>query len=320
MKKQTKLNRKIRGSLDEYKKYIEKDPALARRFQPVYTKEPTIEDSISILRGIKEKYEMHHGISIKDSALISAATMSDRYITDRFLPDKAIDLIDEAAAGLKIELNSKPKELDEIDRKIIQLRIEISALKKEENNKDKLEKLESELSDLNKESETLTSNWKIEKTRIDQINELKEKIDKEKIALEIAERESKLDEAAKLKYGTIPELTEKLETLKKEEENKMVRDVITEDDIAAIISRITGIPSDKLLSNEKSKLLHIEDFLKKRVVGQEDALIAISNAVRRSRAGLQDVNRPIGSFLFLKEPLIFLFNFVYFFIFQKKFL
>ena len=166
----------------------------------------------------------------------------------------------------------------------------------------------------------MTSNWKIEKTRIDQINELKEKIDKEKIALEIAERESKLDEAAKLKYGTIPELTEKLETLKKEEENKMVRDVITEDDIAAIISRITGIPSDKLLSNEKSKLLHIEDFLKKRVVGQEDALIAISNAVRRSRAGLQDVNRPIGSFLFLKEPLIFLFNFVYFFIFQKKFL
>ena len=286
-------------TLDEYKKYIEKDPALARRFQPVYTKEPTIEDTISILRGIKEKYEMHHGISIKDSALIAAATMSNRYITDRFLPDKAIDLIDEAAAGLKIELNSKPKELDEIDRKIIQLKIEISALKKEENNKDKLEKLEVELSELNKQSEALTSSWKIEKTRIDQINELKEKLDKEKIALEIAERESKLDEAAKLKYGTIPDLTKKLEDLKQEEKNNMVCDAISEDDIAAIISRITAIPSDKLLSNEKSKLLHIEDFLKKRVVGQDDALNAISNAVRRSRAGLQDHNRPIGSFLFL---------------------
>ncbi|MDA7705630.1 AAA family ATPase, partial [Rickettsiales bacterium] len=286
-------------TLDEYKKYIEKDPALARRFQPVYTKEPTIEDTISILRGIKEKYEMHHGISIKDSALISAAIMSNRYITDRFLPDKAIDLIDEAAAGLKIELNSKPKELDEIDRKIIQLKIEISALKKEENNKDKLAKLESELSELNKQSEALTSSWKIEKTRIDQINEIKEKLDKEKISLEIAERESKLDEAAKLKYGTIPELSKKLEDLKKEEKNNMVRDVIDEDDIAAIVSRITGIPSDKLLSNEKSKLLHIEDFLKKRVIGQDDALIAISNAIRRSRAGLQDANRPIGSFLFL---------------------
>ncbi len=288
-------------TLDEYRLYIEKDQALARRFQPVYAEEPSVADTISILRGIKEKYELHHGIKIKDSALVAAATMSHRYITDRFLPDKAIDLIDEAASSLKIEVDSKPTELDEADRKIIQLKIEAEALKKEDDHasKDRLTKLHSELKILEKKSAEMTSLWQAEKKKRGKVGGIKSKIEQAKFELEKAQREGDLAKAGELTYGKIPELQKELASLEASAENDLVRESVGEDDIAAIISKITGIPLDKLLSGEKEKLLKMEELLRQRVVGQEDALVAIANSVRRSRAGLQDANRPIGSFLFL---------------------
>jgi ATP-dependent Clp protease ATP-binding subunit ClpB len=288
-------------TLDEYRKYIEKDAALARRFQPVYTNEPTVEDTISILRGIKEKYEVHHGIKIKDNALVAAATLSDRYITDRFLPDKAIDLVDEAASALRIQVDSKPQELDKIDREIIKLKIEAEGLKKEDDtaSKKRLADLNEELKDLEKKSAEMGSLWQAEKMKLAKINELKEKIETAKYDLEKAQREGNLAKAGELTYGTIPNLQNDLSKLEKETAQKFLKEEVSEVDIAAIVARITGIPTDRLMTGEKEKLLKMEEFLKKRVVGQEDALFAVSNAVRRSRAGLQDANRPIGSFLFL---------------------
>ncbi len=288
-------------TLDEYRKYIEKDAALARRFQPVYTEEPTVEDTISILRGIKEKYEVHHGIRIKDSALVAAATLSHRYITDRFLPDKAIDLIDEAASSLKIELDSKPTELDEIDRKIIQLKIEAEALKKEDDkaSKDRLIKINFELTSLEKRSTEMGSLWQAEKMKRGKINELKSKIEASKFELEKAQREGNLAKAGELSYGKIPELQKELLNLDSSVSNNIVHEAVSEDDIAAIVARTTGIPVDRILSGEKEKLLKMESLLEQRVVGQGAALKAISDAVRRSRSGLQDPNRPVGSFLFL---------------------
>jgi len=288
-------------TLDEYRQYIEKDPALARRFQAVYTEEPTVLDTISILRGIKEKYEVHHGIKIKDSALVAAATLSDRYITDRFLPDKAIDLIDEAASSLKIELDSKPAELDEAQRKIIQLKIEVEALKKEDDlaSKNRLEKIRGELKKIEEKSGEMMSMWQAEKMKREKINALKSKIEIAKFELEKAQREGNLAKAGELTYGKIPEMQKELSSLESSVSHSMVREAVTEDDIAAIISKNSGIPLDKILSGEKEKLLKMEDLLRGRVVGQDKALKAISDAVRRSRAGLQDANRPIGSFLFL---------------------
>ncbi len=288
-------------TLDEYRKYIEKDPALARRFQAVYTEEPTVEDTISILRGIKEKYEVHHGIKIKDSALIAAATLSNRYITDRFLPDKAIDLVDEAASALKIELDSKPTELDEIDRKIIQLKIESEALKREEDNssKERLKKISGELLTLEKKSTEMSSLWHAEKMKRLKINELKSNIENAKFELEKAQREGNLSKAGEITYGKIPEFQNELLKLESSSSDNILREAVSEDDIANIIAKITGIPLDKIISGEKEKLLKMEDLLRKRVVGQDYALTAISNAVRRARAGLQDAKRPIGSFLFL---------------------
>lgn len=288
-------------TLDEYRKYIEKDAALSRRFQAVYTGEPTVEDTISILRGIKEKYEVHHGVKIKDSALVAAATMSDRYITDRFLPDKAIDLIDEAASSLKIEVESKPADLDEIDRKIIQLKIEAEALKKEDDNasKQRLEVISKELSTQEKKSAELTSLWQAEKVKLNKVNELKTNLEQAKFELEKAQREGNLAKAGELTYGKIPALQKELGTLESQASSTLARETVTEDDIAHIISKVTGIPADKLMSGEKEKLLKMEDFMRSRVVGQDEALTAVANAVRRSRAGLQDANRPIGSFLFL---------------------
>jgi ATP-dependent Clp protease ATP-binding subunit ClpB len=288
-------------TLDEYRKYIEKDAALARRFQAVYTEEPSVEDTISILRGIKEKYEMHHGIKIKDSALIAAATLSARYISDRFLPDKAIDLIDEAASSLKIEIDSKPTDLDEMDRKIIQLKIEAEVLKKEDDaaSKDRLKNLNSELAILEKKSAESTSLWSAEKMKLTKLNDLKTQIEQAKFELEKAQREGNLAQAGELTYGKIPQLQKELSDLESVVSHSMVREAVTEDDIASIIAKVTGIPIDRILSGEKEKLLKMEELLSKRVVGQDEALKAISNAVRRARAGLQDANRPIGSFLFL---------------------
>ncbi|MFT5703362.1 MAG: ATP-dependent Clp protease ATP-binding subunit ClpB [Rickettsiales bacterium] len=288
-------------TLDEYRKYIEKDPALARRFQAVYTKEPTVEDTISILRGIKEKYEVHHAIKIKDAALIAAATLSNRYITDRFLPDKAIDLIDEAASALKIELDSKPAELDEIDRKIIQLKIESGALKKEDDkaSKERLKKINDELKVLEKKSAEDGSLWQSEKMKRTKINDLKSDIEKAKFELEKAQRENDLAKAGEISYGRIPALQKELAGFEASVSSSIIRESVSEDDIAAIIAKTTGIPVDKILSGEKEKLLKMEDHLRKRIVGQDASLKAISDAVRRSRAGLSDANRPIGSFLFL---------------------
>ncbi len=288
-------------TLDEYRQYIEKDAALARRFQPVYTEEPSVEDTISILRGIKEKYEVHHGIKIKDAALVAAATLSHRYITDRFLPDKAIDLIDEAASSLKIELDSKPTELDESDRKIIQLKIESEALKKEDDSasKERLKKLNSELKTLEKKSAEMTTSWQAEKMKRTKINELKGKIEQAKFELEKAQREGNLAKAGEITYGKIPEFQKELASLESSISDGVVREAVSEEDIAAIIAKVTGVPVDKILSGEKEKLLKMEELLRQRVVGQDAALKAISDAVRRSRAGLQDANRPIGSFLFL---------------------
>lgn len=288
-------------TLDEYRKYIEKDTALARRFQPVYIAEPTVTDTISIMRGIKDRYELHHGITISDSAIVASATLSNRYITDRFLPDKAIDLLDEAASRLKIEVSSKPEELDELDRRIIQIKIELSALKKEkdENSKKKVAKLSKELEELESKSMDLSSKWQAEKAKMQSGQKLKEELDNAKIELEKAERSGDLAKASELKYGTIPDITAKLKAAEEVGENKLIKERVTEQDIAIVVSKITGIPVDSMLSSEKDKLLIMEEKLRNSVIGQDDAIAAVSDAVRRSRAGIQDQNRPLGSFLFL---------------------
>lgn len=291
-------------TLDEYRKYIEKDAALARRFQSVFVGEPTVEDTISILRGLKEKYEVHHGVRITDSAIVAAATLSNRYITDRFLPDKAIDLVDEAASRLRMEVDSKPEALDELDRRIMQLKIEREALKKETDpaSKDRLGKLEKELADLEEESNTLTAAWQGEKDKLGDAQKLKEQLDAARLDLEQAQRKSDWNRASELSYGVIPDLERKLQEAEKgggKDSKQIVREAVTESDIAGVVSRWTGIPVDKMLSGEREKLLKMETRLATRVVGQDDALVAVANAVRRARAGLQDPNRPIGSFLFL---------------------
>ncbi|MFC1659073.1 ATP-dependent chaperone ClpB [Pseudomonadota bacterium] len=289
-------------TLNEYRKYIEKDQALARRFQPVYTDEPTVEDTVSILRGIKEKYEMHHGIKIKDTALIAAATLSNRYITDRFLPDKAIDLIDEAASRVRMQVDSKPVELDELDRRIMQLKIESEALKKEEDeaSKNRLEKIKSELKSLEEKSDEISMVWETEKMKLNKINEVKEKLDNARYQLDVAQRQGNLSKAGELSYSIIPTLEKELKILEKEQEEKqLVKEAVSEEDIAGIVSKMTGIPVDKMMTGEKEKLLKMEEHLGKRVKGQDEAIKAVSNAVRRSRAGLQEVSRPLGSFLFL---------------------
>lgn len=288
-------------TLDEYRKYIEKDAALARRFQPVYVSEPTVADTISIMRGIKERYEVHHGVVISDNAIIAAANLSNRYITDRFLPDKAIDLLDEAASRLKIEISSKPEELDELDRKIIQIKIELSALKKEkdENSKKKVTKLSSELEELESKALDLTSKWQAEKSKMQSAQKIKEELEHAKISLEHSERNGDLAKASELKYGVIPDLTAKIKATEEIASNKLIKEKITEQDIATLVSKITGIPVDSMLSSERDKLLVMEDKLSKSVIGQADAITAVSDAIRRSRAGIQNQDRPLGSFLFL---------------------
>ncbi|MEE9291149.1 MAG: AAA family ATPase, partial [Alphaproteobacteria bacterium] len=291
-------------TLDDYRKHVEKDAALARRFQPVFVSEPTVEDTISILRGIKEKYELHHGVRIQDSSLVSAATLSNRYISDRFLPDKAIDLMDEAASRLRMEVDSKPEEIDELDRRIIQLKIEREALKKESDkpSKDRLKKLEKELEKLEKESAVLTEQWESEKGALADSTKVKEELDRARIAHERALREGKFEEAGELQYDLIPRLeaeVEKAENADHDGQDLMVEEAVTPEHVAHIVSRWTGVPVDKMLEGEREKLLHMEDSLRTRVLGQEEALTAVSDAVRRARAGLQDDTRPIGSFMFL---------------------
>lgn len=288
-------------TLDEYRQYIEKDAALARRFQSVFVPEPRVEETISILRGLKEKYELHHGVHITDSALVSAATLSDRYISDRFLPDKAIDLVDEAASRLRMEVDSKPEALDELDRRVLQLKIEREALKKEkdEGSKSRLQDLEKELTDLEQKAQDMTSLWQAEKKKLSQAQEIKEKLEKSRHDLVIAEREGNYTQAGELKYDIIPTLEKQLTIASTSGNQNLVKEEVTSENIAAVVSKWTGIPVDKMLTSEKDKLLLMEEELHKRVVGQHPAVVAISNAVRRSRAGLQDPNRPIGSFLFL---------------------
>ncbi|MFN7039207.1 MAG: ATP-dependent chaperone ClpB [Alphaproteobacteria bacterium] len=289
-------------TLDEYRKYIEKDAAFARRFQPVYISEPSVSDTISILRGIKERYELHHGIRITDAALVAAATLSNRYITDRYLPDKAIDLVDEAASKLRMEADSKPEEIDELDRKIIQLKIEQSALQKEQDTAStlRLSNISSEIQDLEKKSSDLTSKWQIEKSKLEKVKKLKEQLDNMRHELEVAQRSGNLARAGELAYGIIPDLTQQIQI---EETNSkdggLLKEAVTDQDIALVVSRITGIPMDKMLGSEKDKLLHMEEYLRNSVIGQEEAITAVSNAVRRARAGIQDTSRPLGSFLFL---------------------
>ena len=287
-------------TLNEYRKHVEKDAALARRFQPVFVSEPNVEDTISILRGIKEKYEMHHGVRISDSSLVAAATLSNRYITDRFLPDKAIDLVDEAASRLRMEVDSKPEELDEIDRRIVQLKIEREALKKEPDpaSRDRLVTLEDELVDLEADSDRITTEWRAEKDQLASATKLKEQLDAARIEADKAQREGQYQKAGELLYGLIPDLERKLATADAAE-GRMLNEAVTEEHIAGVVSRWTGIPVDKMLAGEREKLLDMENRLKSRVIGQDEALVAVSNAVRRARAGLQDPNRPIGSFLFL---------------------
>ncbi len=286
-------------TLAEYRKHVEKDAALARRFQPVFVGEPSVEDTISILRGIKEKYELHHGVRITDGALVAAATLSNRYITDRFLPDKAIDLMDEAASRLRMQVDSKPEELDELDRRLMQLKIEREALKRETDaaSRDRLGKLEQELAGLQEKSDAMSAVWKAEKEKLAGGQKLKERLEAARSEEEVAQRRGDLARASQLRYGEIPEL-EKL-IAANQDGGRLVNESVTEEGIAAIVSRWTGVPVDKMLEGERAKLLRMEDELRKRVVGQEDALKAVSDAVRRARAGLQDPNRPIGSFLFL---------------------
>jgi ATP-dependent Clp protease ATP-binding subunit ClpB len=288
-------------TLDEYRENIEKDPALARRFQPVYVAEPSVEDTVSILRGLKERYELHHGVRITDSAIVAAATLSHRYIADRFLPDKAIDLIDEAAARLRMEVDSKPEDIDEIDRKVIQLKIEREALRKESDkaSKERLSKLEEELNGLEKQSADLTARWKAEKEKLLQAQKIKEEIDKARVELENAQRTGNYNRAGELTYGVIPDLERRLNTAEQSAENRLLQEVVTQREIAEIVGRWTGIPVDKMMEGEHGKLLRMEEEIGKRVIGQDEAVKAVANAVRRSRAGLSDPNRPIGSFLFL---------------------
>jgi ATP-dependent Clp protease ATP-binding subunit ClpB len=295
-------------TLDEYRKYVEKDAALARRFQAVFIDEPTVEDTISILRGLKEKYELHHGVRISDSAIVAAATLSNRYITDRFLPDKAIDLVDEAASRLRMEVDSKPEELDELDRRIIQMKIEREALKKEDDRAsiDRLETLEKELSELEQRSAELTARWRSEKEHLASATKVKEALDHARQQLADAERRGDLTRASELKYGEIPALEKQLALSEGADDDKrngdsgtLVHEVVHEEDIASIVARWTGVPVEKMLEGEREKLLHMEDVIGARVVGQHEAVTAVSAAVRRARAGLKDPNRPMGSFLFL---------------------
>ena len=288
-------------TLDEYRKHVEKDAALARRFQPVFVSEPTVEDTVSILRGLKEKYEAHHGVRINDGAIVAAATLSNRYITDRFLPDKAIDLIDEAAARLKMQVDSKPEELDSIDREIVRLKIEQEALKKETDaaSKDRLKNLEAELKSLEKQSADLTSRWKAEKEKLSDAQKLKTELDHARNELANAQRRGEYQKAGELAYGRIPELEKKLKAIESKNAGAVVEEAVTANHVAQVVSRWTGIPVDRMLEGEREKLLKMEEQIAKRVVGQAEAVRAVSTAVRRARAGLQDPHRPIGSFMFL---------------------
>jgi len=288
-------------TLDEYRKHVEKDAALARRFQPVFVGEPTVEDTISILRGLKEKYELHHGVRILDSALVAAATLSNRYITGRFLPDKAIDLVDEAAARLRMQVDSKPEELDEMDRRIMQLKIEEEALKKESDpgSKERLKRLAKELASLEEESKALTQRWQKEKSKLSDAQKLKAELDEARNELAGVQRRGEYQRAGELTYGKIPELEKKLATVEGKAADTMMEEAVTPNHIAQVVSRWTGIPVDRMLEGEKEKLLRMEEVLSKRVIGQAEAVKAVSTAIRRARAGLQDPNRPIGSFIFL---------------------
>ncbi|NQX94974.1 MAG: AAA family ATPase, partial [Erythrobacter sp.] len=288
-------------TLDEYQKYVEKDPALQRRFQPVYIEEPSVEDTISILRGIKDKYELHHGVRITDGSIVAAARLSDRYIQNRFLPDKAIDLMDEAASRIRMEVESKPEEIETLDRRIIQLKIEESALEKEDDaaSKERLANLRKDLAELEQESSELTTRWQNERDKIEAEGKIKEELDAARLELEQAQRSGDLAKAGELSYGTIPELEKRLEEAEDLNEDALLREEVTEEDIASVVSRWTGIPIDKMMEGEREKLLDMENILGKRVIGQKDAIEAVSKAVRRARAGLQDPGRPLGSFLFL---------------------
>jgi ATP-dependent Clp protease ATP-binding subunit ClpB len=288
-------------TLDEYRKHVEKDAALARRFQPVFVSQPTVEDTISILRGLKDRYEAHHGVRITDPAIIAAATLSDRYIADRFLPDKAIDLIDEAASRQRMQVDSKPEELDELDRRIMQLKIEQEALKKETDtaSKDRLKKLAAELAELQEKSDALTARWKAEKDKLGQAAKLKEDLEAARNGLAQAQRKGDYAEAGKLTYDTIPSLEKKLQEAESPSNSVLVDEAVTANHVAQVVSRWTGVPVDKMLEGEREKLLKMEEEIARRVVGQREAVVAVSTAVRRARAGLQDPNRPIGSFMFL---------------------
>jgi ATP-dependent Clp protease ATP-binding subunit ClpB len=288
-------------TLDEYKKHIEKDAALARRFQTVFVSEPTVNDTISILRGLKEKYEAHHGIRITDNAIVSAATLSNRYITDRFLPDKAIDLMDEAASRLRMQVDSKPEEIDTLDREIVQLKIESLALEKEKDDasKKRLSEIKDKLKHLESESMDLTSKWQSQKMKLNDIKGIKEKLDATRIELDLAQRAGDLAKAGELTYGRIPELEKKLKDAEETKSSVMLQEEVSDQDIAFVVSKWTGIPVSKMLEGEKEKLLKMEDYLREFVVGQDHALKSVSNAVRRSRSGLSDSDKPIGSFLFL---------------------
>jgi ATP-dependent Clp protease ATP-binding subunit ClpB len=294
-------------TLDEYRKYIEKDPALERRFQPVFVNEPSVEDTIAILRGLKERYEVHHGIRIQDSALVAAATLSHRYITDRFLPDKAVDLMDEAASRLRMELDSMPTEIDQLERRIMQLEIEQTALKKEKDagSQERLRKIEKELADLKETSSKLKAQWQNEKAAINAVSIINSQFEQAKIEAEKAQRSGDLKTAAEIQYGKIPELQRKLADAQKQEHEqqddgkRLLKQEVTDEDIAEVVSSWTGVPVTKMLEGEKQKLLQMEARIARRVIGQEEAIEAVSNAVRRARSGLQDPNRPVGSFIFL---------------------
>ena len=288
-------------TLDEYQKYVEKDAALQRRFQPVFVNEPSVEDTISILRGLKDRYELHHGVRITDNAIVAAATLSNRYISDRFLPDKAIDLMDEAASRIRMEVESKPEEIEKLDRKIIQLKIEEMALAKESDqaSKDRLDTLREELANLEQQSSELTTRWQNERDKIAAEGKIKEALDHARLELEQAQRSGDLARAGELSYGRIPELENQLAEAQAHSENALLREEVTEDDIAGVVSRWTGVPVEKMLEGEREKLLNMEQAIGERVIGQEQAVQAVSKAVRRARAGLQDPNRPLGSFLFL---------------------
>src|SRR3954469_20542854 len=289
-------------TLDEYQKHVEKDAALARRFQPIFVNEPSVEDTVSILRGLKDKYEQHHGVRITDSALVAAATLSNRYITDRFLPDKAIDLVDEAAARLKMQVDSKPEELDSIDREIVRRKIEQEALKKETDpgSRERLRTLETELAELEKQSADFTARWQAEKNKLSDAQKLKTELEQARTELANAQRRGEFQKAGELAYGKIPELEKKLKAIEENDgKSAMVEEAVTADHIAQVVSRWTGVPVDRMLEGEKEKLLRMEEMIQKRVIGQAEAVAAVSTAVRRARAGLQDPHRPIGSFMFL---------------------